>query len=92
MVWQDRHVFNKEKYGFDESFSCAYMIMFVTGGVFKSAALLYSYDYYATLTRIVSFDAGSISTAEGSAIVKLGNTSVICGVKAVRNKSFSSDI
>lgn len=26
---------------------------------------------------------GSISTADGSALVKLGNTTVICGVKAV---------
>ena len=26
---------------------------------------------------------GSISTAEGSALVKLGNTTVVCGVKAV---------
>ncbi|KAM7436233.1 Exosome complex component RRP43 [Porites harrisoni] len=26
--------------------------------------------------------AGSISTAEGSALVKLGNTTVVCGVKA----------
>ena len=27
--------------------------------------------------------AGSISTADGSALVKLGNTTVVCGVKAV---------
>jgi len=27
--------------------------------------------------------SGSISTAEGSALVKLGNTTVVCGVKAV---------
>lgn len=27
--------------------------------------------------------SGSITTADGSALVKLGNTTVICGVKAV---------
>lgn len=27
--------------------------------------------------------SGSISTADGSALVKLGNTTVICGIKAV---------
>lgn len=27
---------------------------------------------------------GSISTADGSALVKIGNTTVICGIKAVR--------
>ncbi|PVD34164.1 hypothetical protein C0Q70_05427 [Pomacea canaliculata] len=32
--------------------------------------------------RPTVLNIGSISTAEGSAIVKLGNTSVICGVKA----------
>jgi hypothetical protein len=26
---------------------------------------------------------GSIATAEGSSIVKLGNTTIVCGVKAV---------
>lgn len=31
---------------------------------------------------LVSF-AGSISTADGSALVKIGNTTVICGIKAV---------
>lgn len=29
------------------------------------------------------FYSGSITTADGSALVKLGNTTVICGVKAV---------
>lgn len=29
------------------------------------------------------FSSGSITTADGSALVKLGNTTVICGVKAV---------
>lgn len=27
---------------------------------------------------------GSVSTADGSALVKIGNTTVICGIKAVR--------
>jgi len=27
---------------------------------------------------------GSITTADGSAMVKIGNTTVICGIKAVR--------
>jgi len=30
---------------------------------------------------------GSISTAEGSALVKLGNTTIVCGVKAVSKLS-----
>ena len=29
------------------------------------------------------FVLGSIATAEGSSIVKLGNTTIVCGVKAV---------
>lgn len=29
------------------------------------------------------FSSGSITTADGSALVKFGNTTVICGVKAV---------
>jgi exosome complex RNA-binding protein Rrp42 (RNase PH superfamily) len=36
----------------------------------------------------VSINAGSIKTAEGSAIVKIGNTTVVCGIKAV-SKMFS---
>ncbi|XP_031550942.1 exosome complex component RRP43-like [Actinia tenebrosa] len=32
--------------------------------------------------RETTLNAGSISTAEGSALVKLGNTTVVCGVKA----------
>ena len=32
------------------------------------------------------FFTGSISTAEGSALVKLGNTTVVCGVKAVSHQ------
>ncbi|XP_061658902.1 exosome complex component RRP43 [Syngnathoides biaculeatus] len=32
--------------------------------------------------RTTTINIGSISTAEGSALVKLGNTTVICGVKA----------
>lgn len=31
------------------------------------------------------FLSGSISTADGSALVKIGNTTIICGVKAVFN-------
>jgi RNase PH-related exoribonuclease len=33
--------------------------------------------------RPVSINVGSIKTAEGSAIVKIGNTVVVCGIKAV---------
>lgn len=32
-------------------------------------------------TRPITINIGSISTAEGSALVKLGNTTVICGIK-----------
>ncbi|KAM7374494.1 hypothetical protein PAMP_007148 [Pampus punctatissimus] len=32
----------------------------------------------------------SISTADGSALVKVGNTTVICGIKAVNNRKYSS--
>ena len=32
--------------------------------------------------RPITLNVGSISTAEGSALVKLGNTTVICGIKA----------
>lgn len=35
--------------------------------------------------RPVIININSISTAEGSALVKLGNTTVICGIKAVRD-------
>ncbi|KAG2013003.1 hypothetical protein CC2G_009946 [Coprinopsis cinerea AmutBmut pab1-1] len=35
-----------------------------------------------TKWRDVSADLGSISTADGSALVRLGNTTVVCGVKA----------
>ena len=35
---------------------------------------------------IIMFFTGSISTAEGSALVKLGNTTVVCGVKAVSHQ------
>lgn len=31
---------------------------------------------------------GSISTADGSALVKLGNTTIICGIKAVNTFAF----
>lgn len=33
--------------------------------------------------RPVSINVDSIKTAEGSAIVKIGNTVVVCGIKAV---------
>lgn len=33
--------------------------------------------------RPIRINAKSIGTADGSAIVKLGNTTVICGIKAV---------
>ncbi|KAJ0004570.1 hypothetical protein NQD34_010784 [Periophthalmus magnuspinnatus] len=32
--------------------------------------------------RVTTLNIGSISTADGSALVKLGNTTVICGIKA----------
>nr|CAI46226.1 hypothetical protein [Homo sapiens] len=35
--------------------------------------------------RTTTVNIGSISTADGSALVKLGNTTVICGVKAFRS-------
>jgi len=44
--------------------------------------VLFSYRSHPFLI-IIMFFTGSISTAEGSALVKLGNTTVICGVKAV---------
>ena len=33
--------------------------------------------------RPASVNVGSIKTADGSAIVKIGNTVVVCGIKAV---------
>jgi exosome complex RNA-binding protein Rrp42 (RNase PH superfamily) len=33
--------------------------------------------------RPISINVDSIKTAEGSAIVKIGNTVVVCGIKAV---------
>lgn len=33
--------------------------------------------------RPVSINIGTVTTAEGSAVVRVGNTTVICGVKAV---------
>ena len=36
------------------------------------------------LLLVITHFPGSISTAEGSALVKLGNTTVVCGVKAVK--------
>ena len=40
---------------------------------------------FKTLFQIMF--SGSISTAEGSALVKLGKTTVVCGVKAVSIKT-----
>lgn len=34
--------------------------------------------------RDASLNLDSIHTADGSAAVKIGNTSVVCGIKAVR--------
>lgn len=34
--------------------------------------------------RPIRINVNSIGTADGSAIVKLGNTTVVCGIKAVR--------
>lgn len=36
-----------------------------------------------TKFRSIALNVDSISTADGSAIVKLGNTTVVCGIKAV---------
>ncbi|XP_062517014.1 exosome complex component RRP43-like [Corticium candelabrum] len=33
-------------------------------------------------TRSVSVNVGSVTTADGSALVKIGNTTVLCGIKA----------
>lgn len=38
---------------------------------------------YLTSFRPVVVNAGSISTSDGSAIAKVGKTSVICGIKLV---------
>lgn len=35
--------------------------------------------------RPIRINVNSIGTADGSAIVKLGNTTVVCGIKAVSN-------
>jgi exosome complex component RRP43 len=39
--------------------------------------------------RPVAINVGSIKTAEGSAIAKIGNTMVVCGIKAV-SRTFSA--
>jgi exosome complex RNA-binding protein Rrp42 (RNase PH superfamily) len=36
-------------------------------------------------TRPTVINVSSVSTADGSAVVKIGNTVVICGIKAVSN-------
>ena len=45
--------------------------------------VLFSYRSHPFPIIIIMFFTGSISTAEGSALVKLGNTTVVCGAKAV---------
>lgn len=40
--------------------------------------------------RPIIVNLGSISTADGSAIAKIGGTTVVCGIKAVRNKSYNN--
>lgn len=42
--------------------------------------------------RPVIININSISNAEGSALVKLGNTTVICGIKAVRDFARQSSL
>lgn len=39
--------------------------------------------------RPVQICVNSINTADGSAIVKIGRTSVVCGIKAVKFNKFS---
>lgn len=36
--------------------------------------------------RPIILNLGSIDTADGSAIAKIGQTTVVCGIKAVSNK------
>lgn len=40
-----------------------------------------TYSFFSWYFK-VGFVSGSISTASGSALVRLGNTTVVCGVKA----------
>ncbi|CAB1333287.1 unnamed protein product [Coregonus sp. 'balchen'] len=35
--------------------------------------------------RTTTLNIGSISTADGSALVKIGNTTVMCGIKGSKN-------
>lgn len=44
--------------------------------------------------RSITVNVGAVVTADGSALVRIGNTTVICGIKSVRivyhiDKSFS---
>lgn len=39
--------------------------------------------------RPMSINVKSLSNADGSAIVKIGNTTVVCGIKAVNNKNLT---
>ena len=48
--------------------------------------VLFLYKSHPFLIINYVFFTGSISTAEGSALVKLGNTTVVCGVKAVSHQ------
>ena len=38
--------------------------------------------------RSTTLNVGSVGTADGSAIVKCGNTTVVCGIKAVRTSIY----
>lgn len=42
--------------------------------------------------RPVIINVDSIGTADGSAIVKIGNTTVVCGIKAVNKKKQHSTL
>jgi len=42
--------------------------------------------------RDTSLNLNSIHTADGSAAVKIGNTSVVCGIKAVSNCIISKQL
>lgn len=37
--------------------------------------------------RRTTLSVGSVGTADGSAIVRCGNTTVVCGIKAVRTST-----
>lgn len=49
----------------------------------KVGCYITSFEWNIDFIEQYFFSLGSITTADGSALVKLGNTTVICGVKAV---------